>query len=553
MKYINFKRYKFSTIVKNFNTLIYDFLKIFKSLDFHRYNFLDFHRYNFKNFFKYLDIGRFDFKKITKYINLRRYNIDYIKKIDFFSSKFLLLHIPGAIIFFGFLYLFIPTFYNYDKSNIENAICKKENIECLIRGKVNYSFYPTPRIKIKDLKISGFVEKKNTFITAERAVIKLSIKNLLAKEKHKYKKIKINDFKINFDLQKLKNYKDIFSKKIGLIPLFFTKGEIIFFDGKDYVATINNANINLEFTEDSIDTELKGKFLDDNIYINLNGKKIDDKISTDLILKMSNMNFLTKAHFISPTKEKNLTSGNFLIKKDKNRITAIFDYKDNELIINKSNLRNSFLDGELEGKIRLVPYFDFDLDLNLSSINFTKLYNYFLFLNKNNEKNLFNINKKINGKLNLSSDKIYSNYNLVNSLESRLKFYNGNISIEQLLLNFGKLGAADMLGVIHNNKKFTNFKFESNIFIDNQKKFLSKFGIYNKRTIPSNIFVSGNFDLENIRISFYEISNVKKSDIDDINYIESEFNDLMLADGYKKLFYFPRFKEFIKSVTSENN
>ena len=545
MKYINFKRYKFSTIVRNFNTLIYDILKIFK--------FLDFHRYNFKEFFKYLDIRRFDFKKITKYINLKRYDINRIKKIDFFSSKFLLLHIPIAIIFFGFLYLFIPTFYNYDKSNIENTICKKENIECLIRGKVNYSFYPTPRIKIKDLIINDFVEKKNAFITVERAEIKLSIKNLLAKEKHKYKKIKLNDFEINFDLKKLKNYKDVFPKKINLIPLVFAKGKIIFFDGKDYVATINNTNINLKFIEDSIDAELKGKFLNDNIYINLNSKRIDDKISTDLILKMSGMNFLTKAHFVNPIKEKNLISGNFLIKEGRNRITAIFDYKDNELIIHKSDLRNSFLDGKLEGRIRLLPYFDFDLDLNLNSINFTKLYNYFLTLNKNNKKNLFNINKKINGKLNLSSDKIYSNYNLVNFLESRLKFYNGNISIEQLLLNFGKLGAADILGTIHNDKKFTNFKFESNIFIDNQKKFLSKFGIYNKQKIPSNIFVSGIFDLENIRISFYEISNIEKSNIDDINYIENEFNDLMLEDGYEKLFYFPRFKEFIKSITSENN
>ena len=40
-----------------------------------------------------------------------------------------------------------------------------------------------------------------------------------------------------------------------------------------------------------------------------------------------------------------------------------------------------------------------------------------------------------------------------------------------------------MLGTINNDKKFTNFKFESNIFVDNQKKFLSKFGIYNKLKI----------------------------------------------------------------------
>ena len=125
------------------------------------------------------------------------------------------------------------------------------------------------------------------------------------------------------------------------------------------------------------------------------------------------MNFLTKANLINSEKNKNVTSGNILIKKDKNRITATFNYnyKDDELIIKKSNLRNAFLSGKLEGKIILLPYFDFDLDLNLNSINFTKLYNYFLSLDKKDQKKFFNINNKINGKLNLSSDKINSNYN----------------------------------------------------------------------------------------------------------------------------------------------
>ena len=163
------------------------------------------------------------------------------------------------------------------------------------------------------------------------------------------------------------------------------------------------------------------------------------------------------------------------------------------------------------------------MDLNLNSINFTNLYNYFLSLDKKKQKNLFKINKKINGKLNLSSDKIYSGYNLVKSLESRLKFSNGNISIEQFLINMGKLGASDVLGVINNDKEFTNFRFETNVFIDNQKKFLSKFGIYNKKSISSNFFISGNFDLNNLRSSFYEISSDEKLSNEDVNFIEEEF------------------------------
>jgi len=141
----------------------------------------------------------------------------------------------------------------------------------------------------------------------------------------------------------------------------------------------------------------------------------------------------------------------------------------------------------------------------------------------------------------------------VKSFESRIKFNNGNILVEQFLINLGKLGAADILGTINNDKKFTNFKYESNLFIDNQNFFFSKFGIYNKKSIPSNLFVSGNFDLVNLRSSFYEISNDKKFSNEDINYIEKEFNNLMFEYGFKSLFHFPNFKEFIKSVTSAVN
>ena len=137
--------------------------------------------------------------------------------------------------------------------------------------------------------------------------------------------------------------------------------------------------------------------------------------------------------------------------------------------------------------------------------------------------------------------------------ESRIESYNGNISIEQFLINLGNLGAADILGVINNDKKFSHFKFESNIFVDNQKKFLSKFGIYNKKNIPSNLFISGNFDLDNIRISLYEISDDDKFSNEDIDYIEKEFNAIMLEEGYKNLFLFPKFKQFLKSTTSDKN
>ena len=543
MKYINFKRYKFSTVVKNLNILKLNFLKIFKMASSIRFY--------LRKTIKFPNIKDFNFKKLIRYFNPITYIANKAKNINFKSSKFLTLHLPAGILFFSLLYLIIPSFYNYNKSALEKTICNTKNIECLIKGKVKYRFYPTPRIKIENFEVNDISKKKNIII-AKNVSAKLSIKNLLAIEKQKIKKIKLNNFKINFNFEDFSAFKKIFSKKIDSMPIFFNKGKIIFFDGDDYIASFENVALDLKAKQNSIEASLKGNFLDDDIYINLDSKKNDDALSADIIFKMSKANILTKANITNSTKDKKLFKGNMLIKKNKNRITTIFEYKDNEFIIKKSNLKNSFIDGKLEGKITLLPYFNFDLDVDLNSVNFTRLYKNFLFLDENEQKNFFKISDKINGKLSLSSQKIYSSYNLIKSFESRLNFNNGNIIIDQLLLNLGKLGAADVLGTVGYDEKFSNFKFESNIFVDNQKKFLSKFGIYNKKNIPSNLFISGNFDLSNLKFSFYEISDDEKLNNDDVNFIESEFNDLMLANDYETLFHFPNFKKFIKSITSED-
>ena len=572
MKYIDFKIFKFSTILKNIDLIKDSFSRIFKKIKNIPSNIADSLSYTLKDIFstinksikliihnllkifKFIDFRRINFKKVYKFFDIRRYDFYRInKKINPTNYKNVPLYFVAFVIFAGFVYVAIPKFYIYDKSKIEKIVCNNQNVECSIKGKIYYSFYPTPRIKIKDLLVDESFGKKNTLATVKDTAIKLSIKNLHVKKKHKFKKIKFKNFKINLDTKNFEKYKNIFAKKTNLVPISFVKGQIIFSDGKKYVATVNNANLYLKFKQDSIEAKLKGKFLNDDIYADLNSKEVDSKSSTDIILKMSNMNFLTKINFVNSEKDKNIKNGNLLVKKGKNKITAVFDYKDDELIINKSSLRNTFLDGKLKGKIVFLPYFNFNLDLNLNSINFTKLYNYLLALDAKEQKNLFKINNKINGKLSLSSDKIYSSYNLIKSIESRLKFNNGNILIEQFLFNLGKLGASDLLGAINNDKKFTNLRFESNIFIDSQKKFLSKFGIYNKKNLPSNFFVSGNFDLENLRASFYEISGEKKLENNDINFIEQEFNDFMLEDGLESLFIFPKFKEFIKSITSEIN
>ena len=121
------------------------------------------------------------------------------------------------------------------------------------------------------------------------------------------------------------------------------------------------------------------------------------------------------------------------------------------------------------------------------------------------------------------------------------------------MFNLGKLGATDITGIIKNDEKFSNFRFENNIYLDNLKRFYNKFGVYNKQKIPYNLFISGNLDLVKFILRLDEISDEEKFKDEDIKYIENEFNNLVLEEGYATLFNFARFKEFIKLIATESN
>jgi len=558
MKYINLNKYKFFKIIKHINRIRYNFFKLFKSLNLKSYGFKNFYKFfsfkkhQFRKFYKYPDIRIYNFRKFYKYLDIRIYN--FRKFYKFFGFKYhqkTPIYFATVVIFIGFLYLFTPIFYSYDKSKIENIICNDQSIKCVIDGKIKYKFYPTPRIKITNLIIKDTLKKENILLKSNNVIIKISIKNLLDKKKHNFTKIKLSNFEINFNVANLKKYKNIFKKKANFIPVSLSKGKIVFFDGKNYIATIDEVNSDLMFKTSLVETSISGKFLNDDIRISINSEQVDNQDSIKVILKMPKLKLITKAYFFDLKKDEKNTSGNIFIKLNKNKLKAVFDYKDNQVIIRKSQLSNAYANGTIQGKINFLPYFIFDLDVNLNNINFTKLYNSFLALDKKKQQKIFQINNKINGNLILSSDKIYSNYNLIESFESRVEFINGSILIEQLLLNLGKLGAADLLGSINNDGKINHFKFESNVFVDNQKKFLSKFGIYKKRNISSNFFVSGNLDFNNQKITFYEVLGNKKINKENIVFMEKEFNSLLLEDGYKNLFHFPKFKEFIKIIMTE--
>ena len=127
MKYTDFKRYNFYTVVKKISTLIRNIIEIF-------------------------NIKILNLKKIHKNFSFSKFNLIKIeRKIQLKSYKLLPLYFIGSFFLFGTIYLSIPSFYNYDKSDVKKIICFDKKIKCSIKGKINYSFFPNPRINVKQI------------------------------------------------------------------------------------------------------------------------------------------------------------------------------------------------------------------------------------------------------------------------------------------------------------------------------------------------------------------------------------------------------------------
>jgi len=498
------------------------------------------------------NIRRYNFSKIYRYLDIRRFNFSKILSSQ--KTKSVRFYFIASVILISITYLIMPLFYKYDKSKIENIVCADFKYKCSIKGKVNYSFIPSPRIKLKNFIIEDSSGSKKKLLKIEKVIIKISLANLFNKEKFNYTQIQIYNVEVNLNTKKLKNYKKFYSKKFNFKPIKVKGGIINFYEDAKYITNISNIKFKHKPGREKNKIVLNGDFLDDKLEIEvLNNKSSEEKDLAILSLKLANQKLFTKVNIFNKTKETDSIKGSVLFKRNKARLKAFFDYKGNQIIFEKANFRNPILDGKFSGILELSPFFQFDLSVDLNAINFNKIHSLLSNLDEFETKNLFNINRKINGKLNLSTNKIYSKYNLVRSFESRLKFINGNILVEQLLLNLGKLGAADLTGSIENKSKFISFKFEKNIFVDNKKFFFSKFSVYNKEDISSNLFISGNIDLTNLSMHLYEISEDKDKKLaaKDIEYMEKEFNNILFENGYKSFFDFLKLKEYVKTVLSE--
>ena len=180
-------------------------------------------------------------------------------------------------------------------------------------------------------------------------------------------------------------------------------------------------------------------------------------------------------------------------------------------------MNNSFK-GELLGEVALMPFFFFDLKLNINNFGFTKFFNNTFKKNENFLAKFIPFNKKINGNLKINIEEIKSSSRIISSANTSLEFKNGDVITKEIVLNFNKFGTTKIVGKILEQKNKKIFYFDSIINITNPKIFYSRFLIpKRKRTIIKPIKLIGNINLNTYAVA-----------LEKLYYNEQLDNELML-------------------------
>ena len=118
------------------------------------------------------------------------------------------------------------------------------------------------------------------------------------------------------------------------------------------------------------------------------------------------------------------------------------------------------------------------------------------------------------------------------------------------MVDFGDLGASDLIGEINNRTKNSIFKFQKNVFIDDIKKFNKKFEIKNNTNEnPTEISFSGKLNLGNFDFDLHQISKGKNiiNKEESINAVNT-FKKIMLTKNLESLINFENLKKFVKTI-----
>jgi len=468
--------------------------------------------------------------------------------IHFYNKhKNFLFYVLSFICFTLFVYLAIPFFFNYSnfKSTLEDKIFLNFGTKVSISGGIHYQFLPSPRLKIKNLKIKDYLDEKKYIGKINTAVVHIPFKKLVKLKKIDFEEIQIIESDIIIDYENLDLYKSFFKEKFKSKPIKFLNSKITIRENNKKIFSVTNIKSFFTSSESLDSVRLTGNFLTDKISINFQNKHKQKKPLKVFLLKLDNMNFNLRLD-LSLDETKN-SIGSFDMKYLGNRLKGDYIYKDSTIKLLSSNFYNPYIKGKIQGKVLIKPFLSFDLQAEAKQLNFKNILKDIANLPSNEQTQLFVPNRSINGKLSLDIKKIYTSSKVVQSIESELEFRNRDIIIHKLLLDLGKIGASDIQGKVITDPKYTKLYFNQNFYLDNNKIFFNRFNLRNFSE-TNNLNFAGEINLSNFLLKLNSVSSEEEFSLEDLNFIEENFNQIFFEKQLNSFFNYLNLKYFLELV-----
>ena len=456
-------------------------------------------------------------------------NIKFIKK----PIKFILLawSLIVIIVFSSLLYLSIPKFFNHlnHKTEIINFLKETYNIEVKQFSKISYKIFPNPRLDIKDSNIG--INKPGLSGDFKIISLMLNISQLYKGDYSNFKKIKIYDSNLTLRIKNLENFIKYFSylKK----KLIIKNSNITIFEDKKKLISFKEVNLQ------NLNYYFKGLF---------ENKKIDIKFFSEVEYNKLTIEIPEIGSFINILFSKSSNLKNYAGKLQSKILNNNFQFdfiKKDKIEIKNSFFRNKNISSSFNGFLDTYPYFNMDINLNIKNIvNKNKLIDFL----KKNHKSIFDINKKLNGRININynSEKAYKEF--IKNLNTVLIIENGNLYIKRSKINFID-GSVIFSGEIKSYEDYKVFNFDIHTLINNKNKFIKKLNL-DKNFKKIDLKTSGRLNLSSQKINFEKvlINNKYIANEKDLRLFKKTFESLIVNENIFNLFKLEKVEIFLSEV-----
>ena len=464
--------------------------------------------------------------KINKLINNK-----FLRFLKFiFFLRYLLAIFFIAIV----LFLLIPQFFDYKKKEaiVKFYLSQSYGLEIEKIDNIKFKSLPVPHLSINGVYAKFFSNNLNSKI--KQLSIYPEIFSIYNYNNFKVKKIKLEKVDLDLDLVDLKILSKILS--YGDKKIFLKNLNLNIKDRNKKIINLNNVFfINYGYkkniiTGDVFNHQFNINFKDD--FKNINFKLLDTGISVNLNIYKNN----EKSPFKGELKGNILNSN---LKLD-------YSLEDDSINIKNLIFRDKNLAFDTKGSLKFKPFFytnfstliksiNTDLIMNLDIENLLKFKD--LIKRLNGQHNITFENKKFYGsiveKLNIKNDIEYGRLNITKNFEiSDSKFQcKGNVNLldEYPILQFNCL--------VNSPDRKALFK---KIKINSKKK-----------KEPLNLEIKGNLNLLNKKVNFttIEMNNDYTASKEDLRYFKSSFENILLDNGFLKIFSLSKIKKFIEEIS----